>query len=234
VSCRFAHDDAAYLLGALSPAEREEYEQHLSTCAECAESVRRLAGLPGLLSRVPVEVLDPPADEPVPDTLLPGLVREVRRTQRRRRYLSVGAAAAAAAAIVGAASVLGTSVLPGHDAAPPGNGATSVSAPPATQVMTALHQGSVRARVGFAQAAWGTQLSVTCTYVPSASAYGSPSAAAYFLVVRTRDGRSEQVASWRAVPGTMHILAATAAAAPNISAVEVRTASGQPVLRWTS
>ena len=38
--CPFAHDDAAYVLGALSPAERLEFVRHLATCDECSRSVR--------------------------------------------------------------------------------------------------------------------------------------------------------------------------------------------------
>ena len=52
MSCPFAHDDAAYVLGALSPAERLEFERHLGRCDDCTRAVRELAGLPGLLGRV--------------------------------------------------------------------------------------------------------------------------------------------------------------------------------------
>ena len=34
MSCPFAHDDAAYVLGALSPGERLEFERHLAGCDE--------------------------------------------------------------------------------------------------------------------------------------------------------------------------------------------------------
>ncbi|WP_308467002.1 anti-sigma factor family protein [Rathayibacter soli] len=47
---RYAEWDAAYVLGALSPNERLEFEAHLSGCARCASAVADLAGLPGLLS----------------------------------------------------------------------------------------------------------------------------------------------------------------------------------------
>jgi hypothetical protein len=61
-----------------------------------------------------------------------------------------------------------------------------------------------------------------------------PRSTTYSLVVRTRDGRSEQVATWRALPGrTMQIAAATDVARSDIAAVEVRTSDGRPVLQWS-
>ena len=96
MSCDFAHHDGAYVLGALSPAERQEFERHLDGCAACARATRELAGLPGLLARVDPDVLESaPHVEPVPATLLPALVHQVRRTQQRRRFLTAGLAAVA-------------------------------------------------------------------------------------------------------------------------------------------
>ena len=51
----FATWDAAYVLGALSPTERREFEAHLRECDRCSEAVSELAGMPGILSRVPRE-----------------------------------------------------------------------------------------------------------------------------------------------------------------------------------
>ena len=47
--------DAAYVLGALPPGERREFEEHLATCDACRAAVGEIAGLPGLLGQVPVE-----------------------------------------------------------------------------------------------------------------------------------------------------------------------------------
>ncbi|MCZ2263463.1 anti-sigma factor family protein, partial [Isoptericola sp. QY 916] len=47
--------DAAYVLGALSPADRRDYEEHLAGCDACRAAVAELAGLPGLLASVPAE-----------------------------------------------------------------------------------------------------------------------------------------------------------------------------------
>src|SRR3954447_21727633 len=102
-ACEYAELDGSYVLGGLSPAERQAYERHLATCESCARSVRELAGLPGLLARVdPVILESAPAVEPVPATLLPALVREVSRVRRRRVLAAVGVAAAAAVAVGGA------------------------------------------------------------------------------------------------------------------------------------
>ena len=49
---KFAQWDAAYVLGALSPAERREFEEHLASCPACQAAVSELAALPGLLAQI--------------------------------------------------------------------------------------------------------------------------------------------------------------------------------------
>ncbi len=75
--------DAAYVLGSLSGAERREFERHLLECDSCSASVAELAGLPGLLSKVPADeaagMLTRSPEVPMPPTLLPRLVRSARR-----------------------------------------------------------------------------------------------------------------------------------------------------------
>ncbi|MEV6626447.1 zf-HC2 domain-containing protein, partial [Amycolatopsis sp. NPDC051114] len=65
----FATFDAAYVLGALSPEDRQRFEQHLRMCDRCAASVRDMAGLPGLLARVDAPAVLPDAGPPPPDLL---------------------------------------------------------------------------------------------------------------------------------------------------------------------
>ncbi|WP_049795705.1 zf-HC2 domain-containing protein [Frankia sp. EAN1pec] len=60
-----------YVLGALAPGERAAVETHLDGCPDCRAELTRLAGLPGLLSRLRLaDVTDPPpaatAGEPGP------------------------------------------------------------------------------------------------------------------------------------------------------------------------
>lgn len=49
---RFVDWDAAYVLAALSPAERREFETHLENCRRCRSAVAELTVLPGLLGRL--------------------------------------------------------------------------------------------------------------------------------------------------------------------------------------
>jgi hypothetical protein len=52
------------------------------------------------------------------------------------------------------------------------------------------------------------------------------------MIVHKRDGSSQQVATWRALPGrTMRLSAATAAGLADLTWVEVRTETGRPVLK---
>jgi hypothetical protein len=190
--------------------------------------VRELAGLPGLLARVDPAVLTAEAgDEPVPATLLPGLVRRVRRTQRRRLF-ATGGLAAAAAAMVALGSVAATGGL--DSGAPTGHNAVAL---PVGQSMLPVGQVPVRANLAFTSVLWGTRLDLTCSY--GGGEYGTPPAQTYIMVVRTRDGHVQQVASWRSLPGrTMRLAAATATGRREIASVEVRSSDGRPVLKLTA
>lgn len=230
MSCPFAHDDGAYVLGALSPAERLEFERHLPGCDECTRSVRELAGLPGLLGRVDASDLeDHLVDEPLPETLLPSLAREVRRTRFRRSMATV---TLAAAAVVAAVTVpLAVSQFT-DDPRPPVAGPTAVPSGPASLTMEPVGDVPVRASVSMEQVGWGTKLGLTCTYDSKWVDNPLPSAPTYGLYVRTRDGHAEQVGTWRSVEGkTMRLSAGTAASRDDIDSVEIRNASGKVLLQ---
>lgn len=226
--CGHEHEDGAYVLGALSPEDRVAFERHLPGCDTCALSVRQLAGLPGLLARVPVEILDPEQPPvPVPETLLPALVRRARRTQRRRAWITGGLAAAAAVVALGA---VGVATLGGDD--DPGTAAPSSGPTTATPtLMTPVGNEPISGWLSLTQVGWGTRLDLECSYAEDSNAYQDPSWSTYTMFVTTADGHTEQVASWKALPGgTMRLAAATAADVDDITDVEVRTAAGDTVL----
>ncbi|WP_426566898.1 anti-sigma factor family protein [Angustibacter sp. McL0619] len=214
-----------YVLGALSPAERDEFARHLTECSACRTAVEELAGLPGLLSRVPASVLDELADgvepvpvPPLPDTLLPSLLRSARR---RRRGLAVALAAGAAAAV---ALVLGLTVLGGDDGSagrPPTRPTVVAGAP-----MRVIGQAPISANVAVTSVGWGTKLDLTCQYVGY-----ERGEAPYALVVVDRAGGTEQVGTWNAVPGKqIRMSAGTALRRADIRSVQVRTLTGRTVL----
>ena len=235
----FRRYDAAYVLGALSPADRQAFEEHLDSCERCRRAVAEVAGLPGLLSKVDASDLDPSADhaspldvpetsapsEPVPDTLLPRLLGEVRRSRRRHRAWTTATAAAAASVVAAVAVGVATTQGNGPDPVPP---SSSALADPA-RTMTPVGRSQLRGMLAVRKTEWGTSLRITCTYV--GETYGHAALPAYVLVVQTRHGE-EQVATWRAVSGKpTTVRAATALPPSQITSVEVRTTRGDPVLR---
>jgi hypothetical protein len=230
VTCPFTQDAGAYVLGALSPAERLEFERHLDGCDRCTKALGELAGLPGLLSRVDAGVLEsPPAAEPVPASLLPALSRQVRRARRRRTVAAAGLAAAVVAVI---APLMLWLVGDRGGEVPPRPATSSASPAAAARDMEPVGDVPLRASITLEQVAWGTRIAVTCTYDPDLAEYGLPAAVRYTLVVRTRDGGAEEVGSWRSVGGrTTRLTAATAAALADIESVEVHAPDERVVLR---
>jgi hypothetical protein len=101
--------------------------------------------------------------------------------------------------------------------------------------MVPLGGAPVRATISHHPDGWATRLAQACTYEPRADQYELPAVATYVLVVRTRDGRTEQVGTWRSIGGrTMRLTAATALRRSQIASVEVRTTSGRRVLQLTA
>lgn len=224
-TCAFAHLDGAYVLGSLAPDERQEYEAHLRTCDHCSAAIRDLAGLPGLLGRVDPAVLESDeTHEPLPETLLPRVLADVRRRDRHRWRLAAGAVAAAASVTVGA--VVWTQSG--------GDGSVTPVVTARAQQMIALHHAPLAATVALQQVPWGTRLDLSCTYSPD-STLGMPWAVTYVLVVRTKDGSLQRLGTWRSIEGrTTTFTSGTSVDASRIASVEVRTTDGLPVLELTT
>jgi hypothetical protein len=197
--------DAAYVLGALSPEDRAAFETHLKECADCARAVQELAGLPGLLSQVTPEMV---GEEP-PSGLLPSVLRTVRRIRRRRTLTTIGVAVAAAAAVIAAVLL------------PPAQNTSGTA-------MTPLGTFPVQATAAVAAVSGGSRVDMSCQY--EGAGYGAD----YQLVVVRRDGSEADLATWWADPNQTAKLSLDTALAPgDIQALEIRTMSGVPLLRWS-
>lgn len=120
----------AYALGALSPAEAHNVQQHVAGCADCQREVAEFTDLRRSLDEVPPEAfLDGPPDGG--ELLLQRTLRQARAEappvqapQRRRAWSGIAVAVAA----VVAALALGGGILIGRQTVDP------VAAPPTTTV----------------------------------------------------------------------------------------------------
>ena len=227
MTCEFAENDGVYVLGALSPDERRAFEAHLEICPACSDSVRALAGLPGLLARVPAAdvatMSDGDAVEAPPVDLLPALLARVtteRAQERRRNRRRFGGALAAAACV---AALAGGAVVAANPFAP------STAQPRSVALQQVVHS-PLTAQAQLTGRAWGTDISLRCRYRGQpADGYDD-----YLLVAIDRSGHEEQVAAWQAVADRMiTVPAASSIALPDLARLEVRTVSGNPVLTLT-
>jgi hypothetical protein len=230
----FVDWDAAYVLGSLSGAERREYERHLVECDACSTAVAELAGLPGLLAKVPAteadELLTRSPEIPMPPTLLPRLVRSARRRSRRARTLVAAGIVAAAAAAAIIVMVLPTAFPAGVSPRPSPSGVSTVVA--LKQVVPNPLSASVR----LTSEGWGTRIEMNCSYGPPPNGGAKPtwapgSAVGYALYVTDSTGNASEVASWTAAPGTtVEPSGTTSLALADISRVDIRSTSGAVLL----
>lgn len=212
MTCPWSLDDAAYLLGALPPDERRAYEEHLTTCDSCSTALRDIAGLPGLLARLPAEAVETP--EPPPPDMLPRLLAVVEAERRRSRRVRVAAVALAAAAAVAAVFVGVWVVVPAQ--------------PPKPVAMSRVIDVPISASVALVDKPWGTEIDLSCQYTGS-TRYAPDS---YLLVAQDRSGRTEQVATWGVVPDReVKVVGSTSLKRSQLAALEVQTPSGRTVLR---
>ncbi|MGW4333708.1 zf-HC2 domain-containing protein [Rhodococcus koreensis] len=234
--------DAAYVLGAMSGAERREYEAHLAHCAQCSQAVSELAGMPGLLALItPEEAFGTlsdgaPEDEEMPaPRVLTGLVGTV---QRRRRHRRAAAALAAAAAVIAVAVPVG--VLATQDRTP----AAPVTALPVPDrgntteaVFAPVVPTTITASASVVSTSWGTVIFVECSYEdtwPGDGRYGADTEG-YVLTVTDRSGVVTTVASWTGEAGqTVRPTATTSLPVDEIASIDVRSDDDHQVLLTTA
>lgn len=224
---RFATWDAAYVLGALAPAERREYEEHLAGCRSCQAAVSEVAGLPGLLAQVPAEdalALVPASataevlDEGPPADLMPAGVRARPASSRRGRLVAAVAGVAAGVLLVLAGIAYAVGLVPFESGDPRRLAFASVGPTGLTAVVDVLPVGD------------GTDINVECVdgQPGSSRAYAS-----YRIYVVDRTGRADLVKEWPAKPNkTMRPKGHTDLRVRQIERVEIRdSATDEPLLR---
>jgi anti-sigma factor RsiW len=222
----YATWDAAYVLGSLSPADRREFEAHLSGCPQCTQAVAELSGMPALLSKLDSQTVasinDQTAEPPMAPNMLPSLLFAVRRRRHRTRLMTWSSSAAAAVLLaigvfVGVADHSLTSPAV-QNAQPP-----SVSALQMDQVGTK----ALASTVSLSSQNWGTVIDLRCVCLAPVYAHHDKLA----MVVVNRDGTHTQLATWVADPGHTATPAGSISTPVNqIASVQVVSADNGKVL----
>lgn len=217
----YAEWDAAYVLGALEPGERRDFEAHLATCDRCRASVAELAAMPSLLTRAQPWFeeggVDSARAEVGPPANLVSLVeaREAKRHRTARRRITLVAVGAAAVLALGIGIPLAMT--------------PSVPTPDAVVALEPVDDSPITASVSLDSVAWGTNISMTCDY--PAAAYPGTGGGTYTLVVTAASGETEHVGTWTAVPGkTITLDAATSFPLDEIASVSMVDSDGEVVL----
>jgi hypothetical protein len=230
----YATWDASYVLGALSTAERHEYEAHLCTCPSCHRAVGELAGMPallGLLDRNDIESIagaggvDGELSAPPPE-MLGSLLAVVRRRRRARLLTWAGGVAAAAAVAIGVLVAVRF-----H----------SVASPPLPEAaaplsMTAVEPSPLTATVRLVSHSWGTGIEMNCTYGPEPEGADDGDVDKLAMVAVGRDGSRTQLATWLAPTGVLATLAgSTSMPIDQIASIQVvSVATGDVLLQKDS
>ncbi len=235
----FIEYDGAYVLGALSRADRDAFEAHLIDCADCQARVAELSDLPGLLALAPASAYaapQSPADPVVP------LLAAARARRRKQRWVVAAAAAAVAAGLVTGTALLATSSsshpiaiaseAPSATPSPTGS-SSAASSSTAGAAMVALVAAPIHATIEVTDVAWGTSIKLHCTYDDADDGYPVRRRSTH-SAVRNRAGQTDNLGTWAIVPGKVTTFpAGTAFHKSDIASITVSTASGTPLLQLT-
>ena len=218
----FAEWDAAYVLGALSSADRRAFEAHLETCGDCRRAVGELGPTVGLLSRISVAQASAMDHGDGPDSAMrDGVVSLARaRATRRRRRVWIVSAAAAALIVVAAVAIPLT--------------VSSVTRPAPSFALESTSGAPLEASVRLTSVAWGTRIELDCRYSDAVAGEIPAEGRPYALAVVGDDGAVTTVSTWRALPGAVaRVSAGTALDAGAIRSVEIRTVTdGRVLMRY--
>ncbi len=237
---KFAEWDAAYVLGALSPAERREFEEHLAGCPSCQAAVSELAGIPGLLAQVSPadaamlsmavdkdagrgevstaggaeeEVIEPAP----PPSLLPKMIKAARMRRRKMLAAVAGIAAAVLLAISGVAVAAG--LLPLRPESPQ-RVAFSPVVPNAITAVADVIPGQD-----------GTEIKVECQYGEVSEPTPGGGHEYYSIFVVDRSGNATEIRKWPATPNKqMRPSGTTPLRVSEIADIEIRQTETNEVL----
>ncbi len=245
----FEHDDAAYVLGSLSTADRDAFEAHLESCEDCIRRVAALWPTPNLLRLAPPrafssdvsEFTDLPSrgdtTDPAPtlNTHFGGveeqsapsaaqlpeeLLPSMLRAVRRER----GRRRLMDRALVAVAAACIAAMVAILTVGRPHASVTSASGPAYT---TTVSTPILAAHVSVTPHDSWDQVNLACTYTSQIYRPGN-----YTAVATDRTGRREVIGSWPAIPGqTVVVRTPTSFHAGDISMISIMDTAGEAVAK---
>ena len=232
----FKNWDAGYVLGALSPDERREYESHLAHCSECTSAVALFAGIPGILSKVDSQTAIALNDGTLQvqslnswneSAFIQKLAKRAEQEDHKRRLRrTIGLIAAAVISIT--IGVTTSEAI--HHSLDASLIASSNALGKVVQV-TNLQPQIMTATFKVTSKPWGTRFDWNCTYSNEDPSWNSSSR--YNLIVTDTSGRNTVIATW-GTSGSRAIGLAATSALPvvQIKSIEVTVVgSTQPLVR---
>ncbi|MGW0161085.1 anti-sigma factor family protein [Mycobacterium sp. NPDC003323] len=188
---RYTTWDAGYVLGALTPNERREFETHLEGCPRCRAAVGELTGIPVLLAMLdPADVESLDGEPPLRPALREEMIARLLVRRRRSRWLT-GAAIGLAAVLLAVALVV---VI-----RPETLGLQQGSSPVTMMEMGKVSETPINASIALAGYSWGTRIDMACSYGDWGRRDAPPQNLG--MVVVGRDGTRSQVATWLGLSG---------------------------------
>jgi hypothetical protein len=202
----------AYVLGALTPDERDEIDSHLSGCPACVAELDSMTSLPLFLDLISGEEValmgagSPGPDDGLIDRVVAAALSERRAVRRKRWLVSV----AAAVVLIAGSSVAGV-VLSQSNHPKVVNAAVFHATDPTTHAWAQI---SVQPKL------WGAAIDLKLTGVPAGEHCK--------LVAVGYDGSSDVAASWEATyKGSLNLTGATSLQLASTAAYDVVTFDGK-------
>ena len=245
--CEHLHDSAVYVLGALSPPEREIYERHLADCEQCRAEVAEFGELPTLLGKLDPDVVQAmtsaswagpsavpetaawagpsavPADASwagpsAVDPLLPRVLDRAQRSRRTDRRRRRWQSVGTALV----AACLGVLAVIGVRSA-------GVGQPDFVAMQEVAATVPVTASLALEGEPTGTLVRMQCAYKPTGAAGAGKWT--YKLYVVPKTGEPEELDSWTAGVGDEYELKAHSRfQRGDIQKIEIRKGDGTPLL----
>lgn len=252
----FAQWDAGYVLGALSPSDRRDFEAHLDDCADCRRAIAELAPTVGLLSRISAEDAasvdaagvdaagvdgarvdtagvggagvggGDPGDGATRAADAPDVVDAVA-------VISLARERARRRRRLRIVALVAAAVLVVAAVAVPLSVSTFLPRPTASFALQSTSGVPLEAQVALTSVAWGTRIELDCRYPEDDESDAPADGWTYALTVVDSAGEASDVSTWRSKPGAnARLQAGTALDLSDIRSIEIRTASGKVLMSY--